>query len=174
MGRMTWILKLALVVFFWDATNAMFASKRPFLVNTVKYSAVSSQNATRLPGRTREKFFENVLGIRPGEIFEFPLEKWRAIQRSHLFHNITGRTYQSDDGIVMEVQAIENPSISIKPEVSVGLSPSNPDISGGVSNAIHMVGNLSNFVFHAGSDSRSKLSRTWRKIGTVSNKKGRN
>ncbi len=38
---------------------------------------------------------------------------------------------------------------------------------------IHMVGGLSNFVFHLGSDSRSKLSRTWRETGTVSNKKGR-
>lgn len=130
---MTWLLMLALVGFYGSTASAMLAAKRPFVVNTVKYNVGTNNNVTRLPGRTRAKFFETVLGIRPGQVFEFPLEKWRAIQQSNLFHNITGRTYESDDGIIMEVQAVENPSISIKPEVSVGLSPSNPDISGGVS-----------------------------------------
>lgn len=120
-----------------QSAEAMLASKTPFKVNTFRISSHPLQNVTSVasqPGRTRVKFFEKVLGIRPGAPFEFSLDKWRAIQHCHLFHNITGRTFESEDGVVVEISAFENPSISVKPELSVGLSSSNPDISGGVGN----------------------------------------
>lgn len=116
-------------------TTGMVASKTPFRVATAKYKVDRSSNTSQVEmkaGRTRPKFFENVLGIKSGQPFQFPLDKWRAIQQSDLFYNISGRTFQAEDGIAMEVTAFEYPSLSIKPELSMGLSPSNPDVSGGV------------------------------------------
>lgn len=133
------ILIITIIIFSSvSSVGAVYASRTPFKVHSFKISPQQLKNnsisnlESLKPGRTRASFFERVLGIRPGEPFDFPLEKWRSIQQSHLFHNITGRTYQADDGIAMEITAIENPSITVKPELAVGLSPSNPDISGGL------------------------------------------
>lgn len=129
------IVILVVLSFLVHSIESLHSAKFPFLVTSYKHipnTGNSSSSINLKEGRIRAAFFENVLGIRPGQPFEFPLEKWRAIQQSHLFHNITGRTFQDRDGVAMEIVAFENPSLSIKPELSFGLSPSHPDISGGV------------------------------------------
>jgi len=86
-------------------------------------------NSTEEP-RTKPSFFEDVLNLKPGDFFVFQLDKWREIQKSKLFTNITANVLTTKDGKFLSVlvKGIELPSITFSPEIS--LEPSSVKRSG--------------------------------------------
>lgn len=82
------------------------------------------------PPRTKPLFFENVLDLKPGDYFLFQLDKWREIQKSKLFANITANVLTTKDGknLTVLVKGVELPSITFSPELS--LEPSTVKRSG--------------------------------------------
>lgn len=83
--------------------------------------------------KTKQKFFTQLLDLRSGANFTLNINKWKAIQESGLFYNLTARVHESPDGIVMDIKGKELPSITFAPEVSLSPSLDRPEISGGVS-----------------------------------------
>ena len=84
-------------------------------------------------GRTRSLFFERALGLVPGKPFVFSIDRWLEIQRCGLFRNLTAKTITDNyDNVALQINGIENPSLSISPELGLSLSFVRPEISGGV------------------------------------------
>jgi hypothetical protein len=73
------------------------------------------------------------LGIERGKPLSFDVDRWRAIQRSGLFKNLTAKAFANDKGeVTLHVLGEELPSIHFSPEVSVAASLEKPEASGGV------------------------------------------
>lgn len=92
-------------------------------------------NSTEEP-RTKPSFFEDVLSLKPGDFFVFQLDKWREIQKSNLFANITANVLTTKDGkfLSLLVKGVELPSITFSPEVSLEpASVKRSGLSGGLS-----------------------------------------
>jgi hypothetical protein len=84
--------------------------------------------------RTKEYLFQNILGIQPGEDFEFHLPKWRMLQRCGLFYyNLSAKAEVVNDRVVLNVTGIELPSLTFAPELSLAPSLQDSQFSGGVS-----------------------------------------
>lgn len=116
--------------------NAMSTSKFPVLLNLKRVSS-NDTSAFRLPKgevRTKPYFFEHVLGIQAGKPFSFDISKWKAIQQSGLFKNLTAKATSTKTGeVVLKITGDEMPSIKFSPEISVAASFDRPEVSGGVS-----------------------------------------
>jgi hypothetical protein len=84
--------------------------------------------------RSQPLLFQEILGLTSGSDFDFNLEKWRSLQASGLFRSLTAKPVTRDDGGVgLHIEGIENPSIRFSPEIGIGGSIEEPQISGGVS-----------------------------------------
>ena len=98
---------------------------------------INETGLIRLPQgaiRTNPNFFQMTLGIEAGKPFNFDIDKWKAIQRSGLFKNLTAKAVAvGTSEVVLKVSGDELPSIRFSPEVSVAASIDRPEISGGVS-----------------------------------------
>jgi hypothetical protein len=120
----------------------MMTSKTPIILNLKRIipggvSQVGNQTITLPPrikkGRSRADFFQEILDLKPGKDFNLNLDKWRAIQSSGLYTNLTATTTVKDDGVALEIQGVENPSIKFAPESSIGGSLEAPEVSFSVS-----------------------------------------
>jgi hypothetical protein len=84
--------------------------------------------------RSHPLLFQQILGLTAGSDFDFNLEKWRSLQASGLFRSLTAKPVTREDGGVgLHIEGIENPSIRFSPEIGLGGSLEEPQISGGVS-----------------------------------------
>ena len=84
--------------------------------------------------RTKPNFFQTTLGIEAGKPFNFEIDKWKAIQRSGLFKNLTAKAVAvGTSEVVLKISGDELPSIRFSPEISVAASLDRPEVSGGVS-----------------------------------------
>jgi len=83
-------------------------------------------------GTTKPVFFQQVLGLKPGKAFNFNIEKWKALVHSGLFSNLTARSYEHPDGVVLNITGVELPTTYFTPEASIVASLDNPEVLGGV------------------------------------------
>lgn len=128
---------------YFILTNSYaLTSNQPIILNIKRLSNVHNYNSSindqdyknKLKnGRTNPSFFLSVLGIHPGQPFEFNLQKWKAIQHSGLFYNLTALSKLTPHGVVLNISGYELPSISFSPEATLVASIDNPEIIGGVS-----------------------------------------
>lgn len=129
-----WIL-LCIIVILFDILSfqVVIGSIYQSIPRKVNNPAVLLQlerfNSTELP-RTQPSFFEDILNLKPGDFFVFQLDKWREIQKSKLFANITANVLTTKDGKYLSVlvKGVELPSITFSPELS--LEPSSVTRSG--------------------------------------------
>ena len=121
---------LLIVILINQYTNGSIYQSIPRRVNNPAIILQLQRfNSTEEP-RTKPLFFEEILNLKPGDYFVFQLDKWREIQKSKLFSNITANVLATKDGknLSVLVKGIELPSITFSPEVS--LEPSTVKRSG--------------------------------------------
>jgi hypothetical protein len=106
----------------------MISSLYPVVVN-LRPSNPERKWAT---SRTSPLFFQRLLGIIPGQKWDFDVEKIKAIEKSGLFKNLTIAIRNSESGIQLNISGCELPSIAVSPELSFATSIEKPDITGGV------------------------------------------
>jgi len=144
MERMAGLLLVLMVWFTAVAASTPSASPppqmvaspwRPVAVN-LQVAAVNHTGlvkVARRESRTVPAFFEETLGILRGQPLTFDVDRWRAIQRSGLFKNLTAKAFANPDGeVTLHVYGEELPSVRFSPEVSVAASLDKPEASGGV------------------------------------------
>jgi hypothetical protein len=178
---------LLLLVLTWYPvyqSNRLLTSNVPVKTNVFQSNTgqQKSSNSNRLnDGRSKSHLFQNILGLQPGQEFSFDFAKWRALQVSGLFENLTANTALDSSGnIFINVSGVETPSRTITPELTVIASRGIPQVLGGVSNYyVHMGGFVKNLkliphhVF-AGCIQRQELSWHGRNGRVFCFKKGRN
>lgn len=117
-------------------SGSLLSSKSPISLN-LNRAAINETGLIKLPRggvRTKSQFFEKTLGLEPGKPFDFDLLKWKAIQRSGLFRNLTAKAISvGTNEVLLTITGQELPSIRFSPEVSVAASIDRPEVSGGVS-----------------------------------------
>eukprot|EP00597_Dinobryon_sp_UTEXLB2267_P006334 CAMPEP_0170079170 /NCGR_PEP_ID=MMETSP0019_2-20121128/15624_1 /TAXON_ID=98059 /ORGANISM="Dinobryon sp., Strain UTEXLB2267" /LENGTH=471 /DNA_ID=CAMNT_0010292505 /DNA_START=69 /DNA_END=1484 /DNA_ORIENTATION=+ len=97
-----------------------------------RYNSSTKASNVIVNGRTRPLFFQRALDLVPGKPFVLNIERWLEIQRCGLFRNLTAKTTTDNDNVILEINGIENPSLSISPELGVSLSFVRPEVSGGI------------------------------------------
>lgn len=112
-------------------------SRRPIVLKLQRIPLQSSSNETHdtanpEPARTKGLLFQQVLGVVPGKPFQFNYPKWKSLQRSGLFSNLTAKSVVHEDGIALEISGTEMSTIYIAPEATVQASLEHPSVSGGV------------------------------------------
>jgi hypothetical protein len=178
---------LLLLVLTWHPvyqSNRLLTSNVPVKTNVFQSNIgqQKSSNSNRLnDGRSKSQLFQNILGLQPGQEFSFDFAKWRALQVSGLFENLTANTALDSSGnIFINVSGVETPSRTITPELTVIASRGIPQVLGGVSNYyVHMdvFVKYLKFVPHlvcAGCMQRQELSWHGRNGRIFCFKKGRN
>lgn len=65
--------------------------------------------------------------------FKFDILKWRSLQSSGLFANLTAQLYMANESVALSISGVELPSIFVSPQLSFSPSLSNPEFTGGVS-----------------------------------------
>lgn len=117
-------------------------SRLPVALNLKTYKQMLSENKNttdllkRDDVRTKPFLFQKVLGLKPGKIFEFPMDRWRALKESGLYYNLTVQTIIKNNEAYLNISGVERPCVTFAPELSVGSSLSNPNVAGGVSTCI--------------------------------------
>jgi hypothetical protein len=130
---------MALCLLLHSAVSLSLMSGSPIALNIWKlpynYNASHPPALDSLqPGRTKEVFFREVLGLEPGKPFLFSIDRWRLLQSCGLFYNLTASsTTTPDDKVQLVIAGFEKPSISFSPEVTLLASIESPQIMGGVS-----------------------------------------
>ena len=120
--------------YLWIVNGLIKNSKIPVIVNLQRLLPGGENNGTiARPSRSRPLLFQQVLGLSPNGDFEFNVDKWRALQSSGLYINLTASTEMLDDGVALHIKGIERPSLKFAPEISVSGSLSEPKVTGGVS-----------------------------------------
>jgi hypothetical protein len=114
----------------------MINSNIPIILQLKRLPSARSNQTRSIT--TSPAFFQRVLNLNPGEPFQLDFQKWLALKQCGLFTNLTARTVVTTDNlgnesVSLEVMGIENPSLSIAPELGFSLSLTRPEISGGVS-----------------------------------------
>lgn len=136
MGEISCFLMLLAIQNCFATQAALLSAKAPIILN-LKRVMINETGLIRLPQgaiRTNPNFFQMTLGIEAGKPFNFDIDKWKAIQRSGLFKNLTAKAVAvGTSEVVLKVSGDELPSIRFSPEVSVAASIDRPEISGGVS-----------------------------------------
>ena len=84
-------------------------------------------------GRTRPAFFQQVLGLVSGDTFKLNLDKWRALRESNLFSELSAASILKEDGLALNIEGYELPSITISPEVTIAADLDHPEVMGSVS-----------------------------------------
>lgn len=131
------VLLMLAVVSYCCALQAvgLTSAKAPIILN-LKRVMVNETGIIKLPKgemRTKSHFFQQTLGIEAGKPFIFDIDKWKAIQRSGLFKNLTAKAEAvGTSEVVLKISGDELPSIRFSPEVSVAASITRPEVSGGV------------------------------------------
>lgn len=77
-------------------------------------------------------FFQRVLGLEPGSVFNFDMVKWKELVFSGLYANLTAHSSLSPDGVMLNISGVELPTTYFTPEVSIVASLDNPEFMGGV------------------------------------------
>lgn len=113
-------------------SKVLMTSKPPIYLNIKRYNSSATPQNVVFVGRTRPFFFQQALDLVPGKPFVFNIDRWLEIQRCGLFRNLTAKTSIQNDNVLLEINGIENPSLSISPEIGVSLSFVRPEVSGGV------------------------------------------
>ena len=126
-----------------------FAPLNPLNVKIVRMPKVynqtlteNSQSLSSWPsGRSKELFFRRILKIKEGCEFVFPMDRWKALQDSGLFRNLSAKSVARNNSefVQLYINGIENPSISFSPEISFGTNMKNPEIAGGVSRLFYLM-----------------------------------
>ena len=118
------------------STGLLSSTRAPIILNLNRVAS-NETGIIKLPKagvRTKSQFFERTLGIESGKPFNFDIEKWKAIQRSGLFRNLTAKAAPvGSNEVILKITGQELPSIRFAPEVSVAASIDRPEVSGGVS-----------------------------------------
>lgn len=137
------VLVFLACLWMYHGTATIKTSKQPVILNLKRWVPLPAPNDSSLtvvdsvkrpkPARSKPLLFQQVLGLTPGTDFDFNVEKWRALQSCGLFQNLTARTIVKDDGIALLIEGTEGPSLKFAPEISVGGSVTDPQVSGGVS-----------------------------------------
>lgn len=130
------IAAMCLSLSYATSTGLLSSSRAPIILNLNRV-ATNETGLLKLPKasvRTKSLFFEKTLGIESGKPFNFDIEKWKAIQRSGLFRNLTAKAAPvGSNEVILQISGQELPSIRFAPEVSVAASIDRPEVSGGVS-----------------------------------------
>ena len=130
-------LVMSLIVQQCFATQASLLSAKPPIILNLKRVMINETGLIKLPQgdvRTKPNFFRTTLGIEAGKPFNFDIDKWKAIQRSGLFKNLTAKAVAvGTSEVVLKISGDELPSIRFSPEISVAASLDRPEVSGGVS-----------------------------------------
>jgi len=133
---------LILVCVAWYVTDAAIirAAKPPFVLNLrrvepVPGNATAPRTYREVKGdksvRSRSVLFENALGVTGGLPYTFDITKWRLLQASGLFANLTAKTLSKNGEVMTIISGDELPSIQFAPEVAVGAkSIDKPEVSG--------------------------------------------
>eukprot|EP01040_Poterioochromonas_malhamensis_P013335 gene13335-14650_t len=136
------VLVFLACLWMYHGTATIKTSKQPVILNLKRWVPLPAPNDSSLtvvdsvkrpkPARSKPLLFQQVLGLTPGTDFDFNVEKWRALQSCGLFQNLTARTIVKDDGIALLIEGTEGPSLKFAPEISVGGSVTDPQVSGGL------------------------------------------
>lgn len=129
---------LCLLLHNSDSLSLMSGSPIALNIRRLPYNYNASHPSPALdslqPGRTKEVFFREVLGLQPGKPFLFSIDRWRLLQSCGLFYNLTATsTTTPDNKVQLVIAGFEKPSISFSPEVTLLASIESPQIMGGVS-----------------------------------------
>jgi hypothetical protein len=132
-----WILADMYLSYSSATSTGLISSSRAPIILNLNRVATNETGLIKLPKagvRTKSLFFEKTLGIECGKPFNFDIEKWKAIQRSGLFRNLTAKAAPvGSNEVILKISGQELPSIRFAPEVSVAASIDRPEVSGGVS-----------------------------------------
>ena len=132
-----WILAIMFSSLSFATSTGLLSSSRAPIILNLNRVATNETGLIKLPKagvRTKTLFFERTLGIESGKPFNFDIEKWKAIQRSGLFRNLTAKAAPvGTNEVILKISGQELPSIRFAPEVSVAASIDRPEVSGGVS-----------------------------------------
>ena len=80
---------------------------------TSEVSTVVEQKSVR----SRSALFERALDMSPGLPFVFNIDKWRDLQNSGLFYNLSASVFKrKDDSVGVEISGYELPSVRFAPE----------------------------------------------------------
>lgn len=119
----------------YATSTGLLSSRAPIILNLNRVAS-NETGLLKFPKasvRTKSLFFEKTLGIESGKPFNFDIEKWKAIQRSGLFRNLTAKAAPvGSNEVILQISGQELPSIRFSPEVSVAASIDRPEVSGGV------------------------------------------
>lgn len=137
------VLVFLACLWMYHGSATIKTSKQPVILNLKRWVPLPASNDSSSmvvdsvkrpkPARSKPLLFQQVLGLTPGTDFDFNVEKWRALQSCGLFQNLTARTIVQEDGIALFIEGTEGPSLKFAPEISVGGSVTDPQVSGGVS-----------------------------------------
>ena len=135
-GMRTFLMLMVVSYCFALQAVGLSSAKAPIILN-LKRVMVNETGIIKLPKgevRTKSQFFQQTLGIEAGKPFIFDIDRWKAIQRSGLFKNLTAKAEAvGTSEVVLKISGDELPSIRFSPEVSVAASITRPEVSGGVS-----------------------------------------
>ena len=130
---------------FIPESGKLITAKKPVILSDLKRvtgyreskndTSIYYKTAKTSKPRSSPLLFQRALGLKPGQPFIFRLDKWKGLQASGLFRELTakGKTDPKTGNIFVEIKGQELPSVRFTPEVSVGASIENPEASGGIS-----------------------------------------
>lgn len=115
-------------------TEASYLLSRPIHVQLTKKSSSKSLDSTI---KTKEKFFESFLKLKPNQLVDLNElnSKLSLLNKSNLFTNLayTPVVNSTTNMITIDITGEEKPSIVFSPSISINPSRKHPEISGGVS-----------------------------------------
>ena len=130
---------------FSAPVGTLSSSRAPIVLNLKRVPTNDTGIAKLLKAgvRTKSNFFVDTLRIKSGKPFNLDLDRWKAIQRSGLFKNLTAEAIPiGKNEVALKITGVELPSIRFAPEVSVAASVDRPEVSGGVSYDIQTTSQL--------------------------------
>ena len=133
--------------------DAIKVSANPIRINLRKFGRnFNESNPDTFKPKTKPEFFKRVLDLDPNEPFDFNLDRWNALLRCGLFHNLSTHAFPNGDGVGLDIFGWELPSVTVSPELTLEASISKPEISGGVRDyflcvKIHLKSTFNPFTF---------------------------
>ncbi len=117
--------------FIIDLSNLKRAKFQKISINNTKILELAELSAEKI--KSKPRLFEKVLGLGDNSSsFDFPVNKWRALQSSGLYQNLTAKFYERNGVLSLNISGYELPSVKISPEIEMKASLKNPEIVGGI------------------------------------------
>ena len=129
---------LIIVWFVSSYSEQLIAANSPLRLYLTRWN--SANNSAEQP-RTKAALFEDALNIRSNCGVDFDNKSWLLLKQCGLFSNLAANVslVGPNRRVQIGISGIENPSRSISPQISFGVSDGNPIVSGTVSGtSIHI------------------------------------